>query len=205
MTASLSTVHVSHRGEDRLRRGHPWIYRSDVTRASAASGDLVAVIGPRERKLGEAMWSDRSQIALRMMAAGEQTVGENGWRERLAAAIAFRESLNIDATAYRLVHGEADRLPALIVDRYADVLVVQALSQGMDRRLDELTRVLVDLLHPKASWRGTIPRSGCSRGSSRRSTCVAATSRDRRSPRRAGDLRRRRASWAEDRPLPRSA
>jgi 23S rRNA (cytosine1962-C5)-methyltransferase len=149
MTASLSTVHVSHRGEDRLRRGHPWIYRSDVTRASAASGDLVAVIGPRERKLGEAMWSDRSQIALRMMAAGEQTVGENGWRERLAAAIAFRESLNIDATAYRLVHGEADRLPALIVDRYADVLVVQALSQGMDRRLDELTRVLVDLLHPK--------------------------------------------------------
>jgi len=65
MTASLSTVHVSHRGEDRLRRGHPWIYRSDVTRASAASGDLVTVIGPRERKLGEAMWSDRSQIAIR--------------------------------------------------------------------------------------------------------------------------------------------
>ncbi len=149
MTASPSTVHVSHRGEDRLRRGHPWIYRSDVTRATAASGDLVTVIGPRERKLGEAMWSDRSQIALRMMAAGEQTVGENGWRERLAAAIAFRESLNIDSTAYRLVHGEADRLPALIVDRYADVLVVQALSQGMDRRLGELTRVLVDLLHPK--------------------------------------------------------
>ena len=149
MTASLSTVHVSHRGEDRLRRGHPWIYRSDVTRASAASGDLVTVIGPRERKLGEALWSDRSQIALRMMTAGEQTVGEHGWRERLAAAIAFRGSLNIDATAYRLVHGEADRLPALIVDRYAEVLVVQALAQGMDRRLDELTGLLVDLLHPK--------------------------------------------------------
>jgi 23S rRNA (cytosine1962-C5)-methyltransferase len=120
-----------------------------VTRSTAASGDLVTVIGPRERTLGEALWSDRSQIALRMMATGERGVGEDGWRERLAAAIAFRETLGIDATAYRLVHGEADRLPALIVDRYADVLVVQALSQGMDRRLGELTGLLVDLLRPR--------------------------------------------------------
>jgi 23S rRNA (cytosine1962-C5)-methyltransferase len=145
----VATVHISHRGEDRLRRGHPWIYRSDVTRSNAASGDLVTVIGPRERTLGEALWSDRSQIALRMMVVGERTLGEHGWRERLEAAIAFRKSLDIDATAYRLVHGEADRLPALIVDRYADVLVVQALSQGMDRRLGQLTALLVELLQPR--------------------------------------------------------
>ena len=145
----MATVHISHRGEDRLRRGHPWIYRSDVTRSNAASGDLVTVIGPRERTLGEALWSDRSQIALRMMVVGERTLGEHGWRERLEAAIAFRKSLDIDATAYRLVHGEADRLPALIVDRYADVLVVQALSQGMDRRLGQLTALLVELLQPR--------------------------------------------------------
>jgi 23S rRNA (cytosine1962-C5)-methyltransferase len=149
LMSSLSpTVHVSHRGEDRLRRGHPWIYRSDVTRSAAASGDLVTVLGPRERRLGDALWSDRSQIALRMMTVGDEPLGRDAWRERLTAAIGFRASLGLDATAYRLVHGEADRLPALIVDRYADVLVVQALSQGMDRRLEELTAILVELLRP---------------------------------------------------------
>ena len=57
------------------------------------------------------------------------------WRARIEPAIAFRASLKIDATAYRLVHGEADLLPSLVVDRYGDYLVVQALSQGMDRLL----------------------------------------------------------------------
>jgi 23S rRNA (cytosine1962-C5)-methyltransferase len=140
---------VSRRGEDRIRHGHPWIYRSDVLRATAAPGDLVTVLGTRDRRLGAALWSDRSQIALRMVALGDEPVTPELWRQRLMAAVRFRESLRIDATAYRLVHGEADRLPALIVDRYNDVLVVQALSQAMDRRLPELTATLNELLTPR--------------------------------------------------------
>ena len=142
-------VLVSRRGEDRVRQGHPWIYRSDVVRVDAGPGDLVTVLGPRDRRLGAALYSDRSQIALRMVAVGDERITPDFWRERLAAAIRFRESLHIDATACRLVHGEADRLPALIVDRYADVLVVQALSQAMDRRLPELTSLLNELLSPR--------------------------------------------------------
>jgi 23S rRNA (cytosine1962-C5)-methyltransferase len=149
MSASTPLVVVSRRGEDRVRAGHPWIYRSDVVSVSAAPGDLVAVAGPRDRRLGEALWSDRSQIALRMMAIGEERVEAASWRDRLARAIAFRDELGIDATAYRLVHGESDRLPSLIVDRYADVLVVQALSQGMDRRLPEVVAALVELTAPR--------------------------------------------------------
>jgi 23S rRNA (cytosine1962-C5)-methyltransferase len=149
MTSSEPVVLVSRRGEDRVRHGHPWIYRSDVVHATAAPGDLVTVLGPRERRLGAALWSDRSQIALRMVAVGDEPATSDLWRERLTDAIRFRESLRIDATAYRLVHGEADRLPGLIVDRYADVLVVQALSQAMDRRLPELTETLNDLLSPR--------------------------------------------------------
>src|SRR5689334_22579212 len=59
---------VSRRGEDRVRQGHPWIYRSDVLRVTAEAGDLVTVLGPRDRRLGSALFSDRSQIALRMVA-----------------------------------------------------------------------------------------------------------------------------------------
>jgi 23S rRNA (cytosine1962-C5)-methyltransferase len=149
MTTAGPVVLVTNRGEERVRRGHPWIYRSDVVSATARPGDLVSVLGPRDRRLGAALWSDRSQIALRMVGVGDEPVSEASWRERLQAAIRFRESLRIDATAFRLVHGEADRLPALIVDRYANVLVVQALSQGMDRRLPEIAATLGELVGPQ--------------------------------------------------------
>ena len=71
------------------------------------------------------------------------------WRDRLAAALAYRRSLAIDGNAGRLVHGEADRLPGLVVDRYGDVLVVQTLTQGTDRRLADLTKALVELVAPR--------------------------------------------------------
>jgi 23S rRNA (cytosine1962-C5)-methyltransferase len=140
---------VSRRGEDRIRRGHPWIYRSDVTSVSASPGDLVMVLGERDRRLGDAFYSSRSQIALRMVSIGDDSPGEGLWRQRLAAAVAFRDGLHIDATAYRVVHGEADRLPSLVIDRYGDYLVIQTLSQGVDRRLTELTQALVEILSPK--------------------------------------------------------
>ena len=81
--------------------------------------------------LGHALYSDRSEIALRIITHGQTAVDTALWRRRMAQAIRFRETLDLDATAYRVVHGEADLLPSLIVDRYGDYLVVQALSQGM--------------------------------------------------------------------------
>jgi 23S rRNA (cytosine1962-C5)-methyltransferase len=138
-------VVVSARGESRLRQGHLWIYRSDVAEARASAGDVVQVVGPRSRVLGYALYSDRSQIALRLLTFGDRLPDSTLWPERIQAALAFRESLAIDATAYRLVHGEADLLPSLIVDRYGDYLVVQALSQAVDRLLPELVRILVEL------------------------------------------------------------
>jgi 23S rRNA (cytosine1962-C5)-methyltransferase len=141
----IPTAIVSPRGEERIRAGHPWIYRSDVTDAAALAGDVVDVIGPRQRFLGRALYSDRSQIPLRILTRGEEDIDAGFWRGRLEKAVRFRESLKIDATAYRLIHGEADLLPSLIVDRYADVLVVQTLSQGMDRALAALVPILVEI------------------------------------------------------------
>src|SRR5262245_3988260 len=143
-----STVVVSQRGAERAERGHPWIYQSDVVEIRARGGDVVEVWAPRGRKLGEALYSDRSQIALRLLTRGEKRFAVDGLAERVHAAIAFRNRLGIDATAYRLVHAEADGLPSLIVDRYADVLVVQALSQGMDRLLGDVVSVLEERLKP---------------------------------------------------------
>jgi 23S rRNA (cytosine1962-C5)-methyltransferase len=154
----MPSVTISARGEERVHAGHPWIYRSDVVAVDAAGGDVVRVLGPRARPLGRALFSDRSQIALRLFSRRDGPVDASFLRERIAAAVEFRRSLDIRASAYRLVHGEADRLPSLIVDRYADYLVVQTLSQGMDRLLADVTRVLVDLVAPQGILARNDPR-----------------------------------------------
>jgi 23S rRNA (cytosine1962-C5)-methyltransferase len=135
---------ISPRGEDRVKSGHPWIYRTDVIDVTAGPGDVVRVVNARQKVVGQALFSDQSQITLRMVARGDVDVDAAFWRARIAAAVEFRQQLGIDATAYRLVHGEADLLPSLIVDRYGSVLVVQALSQGTDRLLPRLVPMLVD-------------------------------------------------------------
>ena len=154
----MPRVTISRKGEERVRHGHPWIYRSDVEQVDAAAGDLVQVIGGRGRVLGHALFSDRSEITLRMIEHGSTPPSGAFVRDRLAAAIAFRDALALDATAYRLVHGEADRLPSLIVDRYGDYLVLQALSQGIDRRLPEIVAALVELTKPAGILARNDPR-----------------------------------------------
>ncbi len=154
----MSTVVITPRGEERLRSGHPWIYKSDVSTRDAVAGDTVRVVGARGRTVGHALYSDRSEITLRLLTRGGDAADLTLWRSRLAQAIAFRASLAIDASAYRLVHGEADLLPSLIVDCYADWLVVQALSQGVDRLLPDLTQLLVDLLKPAGILARNDPR-----------------------------------------------
>ena len=170
----MPSVTITSRGEERLRGGHPWIYRADVADARAGAGEVVSVQSRRGGKaLGSALYSDRSQIALRMLTYGDRVADEALVRERLEAAIGFRTSLAIDATAYRLVHGEADLLPSLIVDRYGDYLVVQALSQGMDRLLPAVVSALGDLLQPKGILARNDPRTRQLEGLERRVEVLA--------------------------------
>jgi 23S rRNA (cytosine1962-C5)-methyltransferase len=149
----IPTATISRRGADRLRAGHPWIYRSDVLSVEAEPGDLVRVTADRGREAGWALFSSRSQIALRFVTREPGPVDETAlWRSRVRAAADYREGLEIDSTAWRVVHGEADLLPATIVDRYADgtgvYLVVQTLAQGSDRRLGLLVQVLCERFAP---------------------------------------------------------
>jgi 23S rRNA (cytosine1962-C5)-methyltransferase len=145
-------VTLTPKGVERARSGHPWIYRTDIADVRAVGGDLVEVVGPRGRPLGTAFFSDRSQIALRLLARAEDGVRPDVvpdlLKERLARAIAYRNTLAPDATAFRLVHAEGDLLPSLIVDQYGDCLVVQTLSQATDRLLPEIVAALVERCSP---------------------------------------------------------
>jgi 23S rRNA (cytosine1962-C5)-methyltransferase len=153
----LPQVTVSRRAAERARAGHPWIYRSDVVAAEVEPGALVSVATEREQRLGLALWSSASQIALRFLTGPGQVLGATSsppddrslLTERLRAAVGFRSTLDIDATAWRVVNGEADRLPALVVDHYAGYLVVQTLCEGMDLRIGLITELLGEILEPR--------------------------------------------------------
>src|SRR5262245_15810804 len=149
---SQATVTVSARGAERLRYGHPWVYRSDIRESTATSGDLVRVLSERGRPLGSGFWSSESQISLRFL--GEEDISDERamFRARLEAAVAFRKTLDIDATAWRAVNAEGDRLPGLIADVYGEpgrrVVVLETLTQAMNRRLDLIAELVTELLEP---------------------------------------------------------
>lgn len=152
------TIIVSARGADRIQDGHFWVYRGDVADGRAEPGSVVRVNAPNGRFLARAFYSDRSQITLRILTRHDVPVDRAFWRSRIEHAIAFRERLEIDATAYRLVHGEGDLIPSLVIDRYGDYISLQALSQGTDRLLPEVTALLVELVGPKGIIARNDPR-----------------------------------------------
>ncbi|MEB3238458.1 MAG: class I SAM-dependent rRNA methyltransferase [Candidatus Sericytochromatia bacterium] len=149
------TVVLTRKGEDRLRQGHPWVFGADVAHADIDIAGWVDVLDRKGRPLGVASYNPATGLCLRMHGGSRDTT-EPGWiRRRLDEALALRKSWLPDAEAWRLVHGEADGLPALVVDRYGDWLVVQSMSWGSDQLLPGIVAALQDLLQP----RGIIERS----------------------------------------------
>src|SRR5689334_7714927 len=128
----MSEVTITRKGEQRLTQGHLWIYRSDIVARGKepSAGAIVRVRNLKGQPLGRAFYSTKSQIALRMLTLADEPVERDFWRARLQEAAALRARVVQDAEAYRLVHGEGDLIPSLVVDRYLDCLVVQMLSQA---------------------------------------------------------------------------
>ena len=144
-------VRVNRKAADRAASGHPWIFSSDVTdRGGAEQGSAVRVLDPRGRELGTAHYSSASEITLRLLDPGRVAVDRAFYLKRLRSAQAHREEVVRDTDAYRVAHGEADLLPALVVDRYGDCVVVQTLSQGMDRDKQVIADCLAELFAPRA-------------------------------------------------------
>jgi 23S rRNA (cytosine1962-C5)-methyltransferase len=132
-TSSLPVVKISRRGTNRLQGGHVWVYRSDIVSANGvAPGTAIGVTDERGKFLGTALYSSSSQIAIRMISDRAVNDLSGLLRERVRAAINYREKVVQDTDAYRLVFSEADFLPGLIVDRYNDLLSLQILTQAMD-------------------------------------------------------------------------
>jgi 23S rRNA (cytosine1962-C5)-methyltransferase len=145
----METVKVNNRGADRIRHGHLWIYQSDVLEAPATGGSLVRVTDKSGNFVGQALFSDESQITLRFLTQSNEEIDREWWRRRIAEA-AGRRNIPPETNAYRLIYSEGDLLPSLIVDRYDDVLVLQTLSQGTEAFKPLLTEILIEQFNPRA-------------------------------------------------------
>lgn len=168
-------VKITRRGADRVRSGHLWIYRSDVRSAEAEPGAVVRVIDETGNYMGRAFFSSRSQITLRLLTRDDVAVDRNFLAARIRSAIEFRRRVVADTEAYRLIYGESDLLPSLIVDRYAEWLVVQTLSQGTDRHKDEIVSILQEMLSPRGILERNDPRVRELEGLERRTSVLYGT------------------------------
>jgi 23S rRNA (cytosine1962-C5)-methyltransferase len=147
-------VTLSRRGLDRLRSGHVWVYRSDLRAPpELKGGEVVRLVDERGWFAGKAFYGKQSQISVRLLTRDEEPIDEAFFARRLAQARALREAVTPDPDrrrAGRVVHGEADLLPGLVVDRYADCLVVQTLIEATEARRDLFAGLLQELWKPRA-------------------------------------------------------
>ena len=141
-------------GHDRrLRAGHPWIFSNEIDRIDGIpnGGDAVVVFSSRGDCLGTAYYNPHSLIAGRLLSRRQESIDTvDFFHQRLAAALDYRRRLYGERTALRLVHGEGDGLPGLVVDRYDSVLSIQLLTLGMERRRELILQALCELLAPAA-------------------------------------------------------
>ena len=145
----MAQIKISTRGAKRIRQGHLWVYRSDVLDVSDADGGaLVRVVDEAGNFVGQAFYSDRSEITLRFLTTHEEAIDREWWRARLRQCAERRATISRETNAYRLVYSEGDLLPSLIVDVYDDVLVLQTLSQGTEQLKSLLVEMLIEQFNP---------------------------------------------------------
>ncbi|MBX7097016.1 MAG: class I SAM-dependent rRNA methyltransferase [Myxococcaceae bacterium] len=170
------SVSLTPKGLARWKSGHPWIYQSDVSAPKhLLGGEVVRVTDARGAFLGQAFYSRESKITLRWLAWNDRPIDEAYFRERIIAADALRKELFPGETTYRLIHGEADGIPGLVVDRYGDYLSLQLLVPGTEKRKELIADVLESVLRPKGimnrsdpgvrALEGLAPEKGVLRGS----------------------------------------
>jgi 23S rRNA (cytosine1962-C5)-methyltransferase len=147
----MSQVKISTRGAKRIRNGHLWVYRSDTRDSNEAEGgSIVRVVDEAGNFVGQAFYSDASEIALRFLTTGNEEIDREWWRRRLQRCAQLRSGIARETNAYRLVYSEGDLLSSLIVDVYDKVMVMQNLSQGSERVKSDLVEILSEEFSPRA-------------------------------------------------------
>ena len=155
----MATVTLRKTRETRVRGGHPWIYASEIEKVEGAfeNGDIVDVADFRGKFIGRGFYNPQSQISLRILTRNDEPCDRAFFARRIQDAWDYRRLL-CDPMSCRLIYSESDFLPGLVVDKFADVLVLQSLSLGIERIKDMLCDLLMAIVQPVGIWeRSDVP------------------------------------------------
>lgn len=147
-------VYLKKNEEKRIASGHPWVYANEVQRieGEGKNGDLAVVYDFKGNFIGKGFINHLSKILVRIFIRNKnEDVNKELFKERIKIAAEYRKKLGY-SNCYRVVFGEADNLPALIIDKYSDVFSIQILSLGMDRHKDKIIDALVELFSPRGIY-----------------------------------------------------
>jgi 23S rRNA (cytosine1962-C5)-methyltransferase len=149
----MHSVKLKKGKEKAVRQMHPWVFSGaiDQIKGKPENGDIVMVNDSNNAFLAYGFFNDKSRVAVRLLEWNQETeIDESWWREKIKTAVKHRDNLNTKGTnTYRLIFSEADFIPGLIVDRYADFLSVQILTSGIERIKEVIIDELQQLLKPK--------------------------------------------------------
>jgi 23S rRNA (cytosine1962-C5)-methyltransferase len=147
----MGRLTVSAKGLAWHQKGHPWIFRDDLEAIQDAEPGAVVVLETKKgRFLAQGFYSERSKIAFRLISRSPEKIDDGFWKTRVGEAHRYRQRVISGTNAYRVIYGESDGIPSLVVDRYGDQLVMQTLSRGAENILDPVVAALRDLFQPSS-------------------------------------------------------
>jgi 23S rRNA (cytosine1962-C5)-methyltransferase len=142
---------LTSKGLSWFRKGHPWVFRNDLERIQdAVPGSIVSLEMKNGKFLAQGFYSDRSKIAFRLISRSKEIIDANYWKKCVLRAFQYRQAVVEGTNAYRLVFGESDGIPSLIIDRYVDHFVIQTLAQGTENLIPLITEILLEIFHPQS-------------------------------------------------------
>jgi 23S rRNA (cytosine1962-C5)-methyltransferase len=156
----MAVVQLARGRHERVLHGHPWVFQSEVDhiRGEYQPGDIVSVVGGRGQFLGKGYINPKSQIIVRMLTQHDEPIDAAFFRRRVERAWAYRQRVLKDTGSCRVIFGEADFLPGLIVDKFGDILVIQALALGIEKWLNEIVDAVEEIIQPRGIYeRNDVP------------------------------------------------
>jgi 23S rRNA (cytosine1962-C5)-methyltransferase len=147
----MQTILLKQKEDRRILRGHPWVFSNEIQKIpeGTAPGEVIDVLDSSGRFVGRGYINPHSLIAVRILTRKKEEIDVDFLRRRISAARALRASLGF-GESYRALYSEGDGLPGLIVDKYADTLVLQSLTAGIERMLDDIIEALREEYSPNA-------------------------------------------------------
>jgi len=149
----MQTVRLIHGKHHRVLEGHPWVYKTELEQQYALPpGEMVRVVDYKNRFLGVGYYNSNSQIAVRLMSFNEEEINYDWLKNKIERANLYRQRVVANTDSYRLIYGEADQIPGLIVDRFGDYLVLQSLTFGIEKLKPLIVEALMEVIKPKGIY-----------------------------------------------------